>query len=1037
MEVRIDSAEGQDTGADVFLSLRIGDVQKQSRFLNSRTFRFPSEIAEGKGIYGRIEVFKRIGHATVSFDDIGTDEFRMVKVPFHQEKLQSENLDLKLHVNNGTKSSEGPQTPKKVTDTDRREKLKTRMDAAQKYLAEHKLEELLAQTMREVIHEKPDDPRRFIAEKLVGKDQLVGAAPPPVVTSAPPPAPALPTEFNFGEYYRANCRAVPADDLQGLYAKFATTAMKSSASSATAKVDEKPAAAPSEFKTYYVTHIKTVPSLDFLYARFGQAPQSISAQPAAAMAAKAPEAVPVSFQQRPSVGNAALGNFGDYYHANCRTLDVKALQSLYAKFEQGPPPLAARNPLVKTEPPKELPKSLPTIDCSVANKGGFQLKPSVGSWLQLKPVFGASKPSAKPEVAAAPAKAATAVNFGEYYRANCRTVPRDALRGLYAKFATTATKSSASSATAKVDEKPAAAPSEFKTYYVTHIKTVPSLDFLYARFGQAPQSISAQPAAAMAAKAPEAVPVPFQQRPSVGSWLQPRPPTATATEATAPAKAVPVATTAALGNFGDYCRANCRTVPADALQELYAKFATTATKSSASFATAKVDEKPAAAPSEFKTYYVTHIKTVPSLDFLYARFGQAPQSISAQPAAAMAAKAPEAVPVPFQQRPSVGSWLQPRPPTAATEATAPAKAVPVATTAALGNFGDYYRANCRTVPADALQGLYAKFATTATKSSASPATAKVDEKPAAAPSDFKTYYVTHIITVPSLDFLYARFGQAPQSISAQPAAAMAAKAPEAVPVPFQQRPSVGSWLQPRPPTATATEATAPAKAVPMASTAALGNFGDYYRANCRTVPADALQGLYAKFATTATKSSASRVDEKPTEAPSDFKIYYVTHIKTVQLDFLYARFGQAPKSLSATKSSASPATAKEATVWPSSLDNFGQYYQAHFCILGADAMDALYSQFPSTAGNTNNNSSNNNNTGNNDFKSTTSLTDRKPVSNLVPSIISGCVKSDAVVIKDHAQAVELVEAFKEEIDKKDATIRDLKQQLESLGQTMA
>ncbi|CAE8682511.1 unnamed protein product, partial [Polarella glacialis] len=113
------------------------------------------------------------------------------------------------------------------------------------------------------------------------------------------------------------------------------------------------------------------------------------------------------------------------------------------------------------------------------------------------------------------------------------------------------------------------------------------------------------------------------------------------------------------------------------------------------------------------------------------------------------------------------------------------------------------------------------------------------------------------------------------------------------------------------------------------------------------------------------------------------------------------------------------------------------YYQAHFCILGADAMDALYSQFPSTAGNTNNNSSNNNNTGNNDFKSTTSLTDRKPVSNLVPSIISGCVKSDAVVIKDHAQAVELVEAFKEEIDKKDATIRDLKQQLESLGQTMA
>lgn len=45
--------------------------------------------------------------------------------------------------------------------------VKTRLDAAQKYLAEHQLEEIIADAMREVIHEKPEDPYSFLSKEIM------------------------------------------------------------------------------------------------------------------------------------------------------------------------------------------------------------------------------------------------------------------------------------------------------------------------------------------------------------------------------------------------------------------------------------------------------------------------------------------------------------------------------------------------------------------------------------------------------------------------------------------------------------------------------------------------------------------------------------------------------------------------------------------------------------------------------------------------------------------------------------------------------
>lgn len=157
MEVRIDTVEGQEPPSDTFVSVRIGDVQKQSRFTTTRTYRFP-DPGDGRGNFGRLEVFKRIGHITVSFDNMkGEDQF--IEVPCDLPDIGF--LPMKLAVTGpAAAAAELPPIAKKG-------KAKARLDAAQKYLAEHRLEEILADAMREVIHEKPSDPHSFLSAMIM------------------------------------------------------------------------------------------------------------------------------------------------------------------------------------------------------------------------------------------------------------------------------------------------------------------------------------------------------------------------------------------------------------------------------------------------------------------------------------------------------------------------------------------------------------------------------------------------------------------------------------------------------------------------------------------------------------------------------------------------------------------------------------------------------------------------------------------------------------------------------------------------------
>eukprot|EP00930_Biecheleria_cincta_P086291 TRINITY_DN755_c0_g2_i1.p1 TRINITY_DN755_c0_g2~~TRINITY_DN755_c0_g2_i1.p1 ORF type:complete len:993 (+),score=242.74 TRINITY_DN755_c0_g2_i1:68-3046(+) len=166
MEVRLDAAAGQISPKDTFVSMRVGDVQKQSRLSASRTYKFP-DPGDNRAGFGRIEVFQRIGHLTISFDNLA-GKGQDVEVPCDYPGLDK--LRLRLAVTGG--SMQEIPVAKKA-------KVKSKLDAAQKYLADHRLEELLADAMREVIHQKPTDPHVFLSTQIMKHAR-----------SLPPPPPA-------------------------------------------------------------------------------------------------------------------------------------------------------------------------------------------------------------------------------------------------------------------------------------------------------------------------------------------------------------------------------------------------------------------------------------------------------------------------------------------------------------------------------------------------------------------------------------------------------------------------------------------------------------------------------------------------------------------------------------------------------------------------------------------------------------------------------------------------------------------------------
>lgn len=148
MDIRIEAMEGPVPAGETFVSMRIGDYQKQSRLGCTKSYRFPQDDGNG---FARLEVFQRIGHVSLSLDKLRTSD-QDVQVPLDTPDVNF--LPMRIAM-------------EKKSDQKGQGKVKTRLDSAQRYLAQHQLEEIIADAMREVIHEKPDDPHTFLSNQIM------------------------------------------------------------------------------------------------------------------------------------------------------------------------------------------------------------------------------------------------------------------------------------------------------------------------------------------------------------------------------------------------------------------------------------------------------------------------------------------------------------------------------------------------------------------------------------------------------------------------------------------------------------------------------------------------------------------------------------------------------------------------------------------------------------------------------------------------------------------------------------------------------
>lgn len=200
MEVRLEPAEGKAVPPmpqETFVSLRIGDVQKQSRLGAPRTYKFP-DPGEGRRNFARIEVFKRVGHATVSFT--GDGDFQNLEVPCQLDGFNA--IPMRLMVT-------GTNEQKLLDAAEKKGRAKVRVDAAARYLAQHHLEELLADCMREVIFNKPDDPHAFLSQMILSNKGMFPPKPDLVDTLPMAQLPSVATWFSPGMKRRRQQAAPP------------------------------------------------------------------------------------------------------------------------------------------------------------------------------------------------------------------------------------------------------------------------------------------------------------------------------------------------------------------------------------------------------------------------------------------------------------------------------------------------------------------------------------------------------------------------------------------------------------------------------------------------------------------------------------------------------------------------------------------------------------------------------------------------------------------------------------------------------------
>mmetsp|Transcript_137560 Transcript_137560/g.343250 ORF Transcript_137560/g.343250 Transcript_137560/m.343250 type:complete len:397 (-) Transcript_137560:273-1463(-) len=147
VELKLRSVGETNLPKDCFISVRVGDMQKFSRFQGSRSYSFKKH----DNGFGKIEVFRRLGACNFAMDSLDRGA-RAVDISCFDADCKN----LSLAVEKEDASSE----PIKPGEN-------CRVNLAKEYLDKHGVEIRLSEAMLGVIRDRPDDPLEYIASQLM------------------------------------------------------------------------------------------------------------------------------------------------------------------------------------------------------------------------------------------------------------------------------------------------------------------------------------------------------------------------------------------------------------------------------------------------------------------------------------------------------------------------------------------------------------------------------------------------------------------------------------------------------------------------------------------------------------------------------------------------------------------------------------------------------------------------------------------------------------------------------------------------------
>jgi hypothetical protein len=164
VEIGLEAVKGENLPKDLYVSLRVGEAQKFMKANCDRSYKFPpSTLGDRK--YAKLEMFKRVGVCAIPVDTEKMQGTHEAAVVVDERLVDVPEKEVAYRVN-VTGLSGSLDSPSKPAASDKGALLDRRVASAKAYLDTHQLEQRLAEAMMAVLRDRPEDPGKFIAEKL-------------------------------------------------------------------------------------------------------------------------------------------------------------------------------------------------------------------------------------------------------------------------------------------------------------------------------------------------------------------------------------------------------------------------------------------------------------------------------------------------------------------------------------------------------------------------------------------------------------------------------------------------------------------------------------------------------------------------------------------------------------------------------------------------------------------------------------------------------------------------------------------------------